>query len=270
MKTAVGRSGGRTAGVMVGVLVVLTAGSLAPLGAHRLTAQEFRASVWGTYEAVEERDDWSAVVGQLHAVWSRGDRAWLAAEGLGRFGTSDVALRLGGVLHPAPRWWLTLEAAGAPDADFTPEYALEGDVTARLGRRAAVGLGYRYQEYVVGTVQVLMPHLRVDLARTAWDARVFISRNPTDRTDVAFMGRVTATLGRRGAAWVGAGAGRESYFSGVTIEALETVTGLAGIRYVMGARTAVRAEIARVQSRTVLSRWGVTVGLDVIGEDVVH
>lgn len=261
MRQARRRSRGQAGRALIGVLLLLAARP-----PNRLPAQAWRVAAWGTYEGVTDADDWSVLGGQLSLVSLRGDGAWIAAERLGRFGAQDVAVRIGGVLHPAPRWWVTAEAASAVDPDFAPKNAWEADVAALVAPRVSVGLGYRRQNYVVGAVDVVMPHLSVEVSRVSWDTRVFISRNPSDRTDVAFFGRATIPLGRRGAAWLGGGAGRESYLVGTaptqSVRSLETMTAVVGVRYNAGGGTTVRLEASVVRSEPVLSRRGVGLAIE--------
>ena len=232
----------------------------------RLTAQGWRVVAWGAYEGVTDADDWSALGGQLSRVSRRGHGAWLAAEQLGRFGARDVTVRVGGVWHPGPRWWITAEFSTGTDPEFAPKNAWEADATTLLGPRAGVGVGYRRQNYFAGPVDVAIPHLRVEVGRTSWDARVFLSRNPSERTDVAYLVRVTVPVGPRAAAWLGAGAGRESFVVGTppaqTVRSLETVTGVVGARYNAGKGMILRMDATVVRSRPVLSRRGVAVAIE--------
>ncbi|MGH7699137.1 MAG: hypothetical protein ACREMJ_01240, partial [Gemmatimonadales bacterium] len=184
---------------------------LAAYAPTRLAAQQWRAAAWGGYEGVTDGEDWTALGGQLTVGSRRGDAAWIAVERLGRFGAHDVSTRAGLVLRPTARWWLTAEAATSREPVFAPKNAWEADATALVARGSSAGLGYRRQNYALGAVDVVMPHVAVDLRGVTWEARVFVSRNPSERTDVAALVRATLPLGRRAAAWFGAGAGRESY-----------------------------------------------------------
>jgi YaiO family outer membrane protein len=236
---------------------------LAAYSPGRLPAQGVRAAGWAGYEDVTDDRDWTVLGGQLTLVGRRGHGAWLAAERLGRFGARDVTARLGGVLHPGARWWLTAEVATSAAPAFAPRNAWEADASTLLGPRTGAGLGYRRQNYRMGAVNVVMPHLRLEAGRTWWDARVYVSRNPSERTDVAFLIRATRPAGRRATVWVGGGAGRESYVVGIppVVQSLETVTGIAGVRYTAAGGTTFRVDLSIVRSRPVLSRRGVTVGI---------
>src|SRR2546427_11484632 len=73
-------------------------------------SQNLRISAWSSYEAVTASQDWSTLGAQLTASSARGHGGWVAAEVLGRFGETDVTERVGALVHPTPRLWLTAEA----------------------------------------------------------------------------------------------------------------------------------------------------------------
>ncbi len=147
-----------------------------------------------------------------------------------------------------------------------PKNSWEADVTALATRTVALGLGYRRQNYVVGPVDVVMPHAGLQAGRTALEARIYVSRNPSNRTDMAVFLRATTSLSRRAAGWIGAGAGRESYLVGAPpaqqVQAIETMTGATGVRYNAGRGLTLRVDATAVHSKTILSRWGVGAGVE--------
>lgn len=238
------------------------------LAGPSLCAQTLRVAAWGSYENVTDAasDDWSTAGAQLTLASARGHAGWAAVELVGRFGETDATERIGAVLHPSPRWWLTVEAGTARLPAFMWKNAWEADVTTLVTRRASVGLGYRRWNYVVGPVDVVMPHATLQTRAVSWDLRVSVSRNPSDRTDAAFYLRASTSLGSRAAAWVLAGAGRESYLVGTSptqeVRSLETVTGSAGVRYNAGSGFTLRIDASGIKSRPVLSRWGGGVGVE--------
>jgi len=244
------------------IVAALTAGWLAAAG---LPAQTLRIAGWGSYEGVTGSDDWSTTGAQLTFVSGRGHTAWVAGEFLGRFGATDATERLGGVLHPTPRWWITVEAGTAARPAFMPRNTWEVDVTALVKPRASLGLGYRRWNYGVGPVDIVIPHITVSTRAVSWDLRVFVSRNPSQRTDAAFSLRATAPLARRAEAWALGAAGRESYLVGTAPAAqarsLETLTGGAGLRYNAGGGFTLAIDAEVVRSRPVLSRRGARVGV---------
>jgi YaiO family outer membrane protein len=225
------------------------------------TAQQVRLAGWGVYEDVESSNDWWTLGGRLTFAATRGDAGWVALEGYGRFGAEDVSVRVGAVLHPTPRWWVTVEGTTSPRPAFLAKNSWEADVTALVGKRASAGMGFRRQNYAAGAVNLVMPHATLHVAGVSLDGRVFVSRNPSERTDVAFMVRAGQALGPHGAFWLGGGAGRESYVVGTpplqAIASLETVTGTGGIRYTIGAN-ALRLDVTVVHSKTALSRKGIS------------
>lgn len=245
------------------VAAALTAGWFAAAG---LRAQTLRVAAWGSYDGVTNSAHWSTAGGQLTLATARGDAGWAAAELVGRFGATDATERIGGVLHPTPRWWMTVEAGTATRPEFMPKNSWEADVTALVAQRASVGLGYRRWNYVVGPVDIVIPHFTVPTRSVSWDLRVYVSRNPSQRTDAAFSLRATTSLTPRTAVWVLGGAGRESYLVEIPappqVRSLDTATGAAGLRYDAGSGFTLRIDASVVRSRPVLSRRGVGVGIE--------
>ena len=236
------------------------------VGAPALGAQTVRVAGWGSYEGVTGGEDWSSAGAQFTLATARGHAGWVAAEHTGRFGETDLTTRAGGLLHPASRWWLTAEAGTAREPTFMPKNSWEADVTALVTRRASLGLGYRRSNYVVGAVDVVIPHLTVQTRAVSWDLRVFVSRNPSERTDAAFYLRATTALAENASLWVLGGAGRESYLVGAAptqdVRSLETVTGAAGLRHSVGSGFTLRLDATVIRSRPVLSRRGVSIGIE--------
>jgi hypothetical protein len=107
-----------------------------------------------------------------------------------------------------------------------------------------------------------MPHVTLETNRMSWTMRVFVSRNPSRRTDTAVYLRATRALTRRTTASLLGAAGRESYLVTGAIRSLETVTGVAGIRYNAGSGTTLRFDVSVIHSRPVLSRSGLSVGVE--------
>jgi type IV secretory pathway TrbD component len=89
-----------------------------------------------------------------------------------------------------------------------------------------------------------------------------VSRNPSRRTDVAGHVRITRALTRRTTVSLLGGAGRESYLVAGTIQSLNTLTGVAGIRYTASSGTTLRFDVTGVRSRPILTRNGVSVGVE--------
>ena len=240
--------------------------ALIVFGAAGLQAQTVHVAGWGSYEGVTGSADWSTAGAQLTLATTPGHRMWAAAERSSRFGANDITERIGGVLHPAPRWWITLETGTALQPAFMPKNTWEADVTALATRRGSVGLAYRRWNYVVGPVNVVMPHFSVQIRAVTWDVRVSLSRNPSQRTDAAFYVRATTPLSPRVAAWLLGGAGRESYLVGTApasqVRSLDTVTGAAGLRCSMGNGFTLRLDVSVINSRPVLSRRGAGLGLE--------
>jgi len=241
-------------------VVVLT------LGGAALPAQTLRVAGWGSYEGVTASQDWSVAGAQLTASTTRGHSVWAAGERLNRFGVADATERIGGVIHPTPRWWITVEAGTALRPAFMPKNTWEADVTALLTPRGSFGVAYRRWNYVVGPVDIVIPHFSLQTRVVSWDLRVSLSRNPSQRTDAAFYVRATKPLSRRVVGWVLGGAGRESYLVGTApvaqVRSLDTVTGSAGIRCSVGNGFTLRLDASVINSRPVLSRRGVGIGLE--------
>jgi YaiO family outer membrane protein len=245
------------------ITAALTVGCLAAAG---LRAQTLRVAAWSSYEGVTNSEDWSTVGAQFTLAAARGNAAWAGGERVGRFGATDLTARVGGVLHPNERWWITVEAGTATEPEFMPKNSWEVDVAALAGRRASLGLGYRRRNYVVGPVDFVIPHAAVQTWTVSWDLRVFLSRNPSQRTDAAFYLRATTSLTPRAAVWVLGAAGKESYLVGTPptpqVRSLETTTAAAGLRYDAGNGLTLRMDVSVVRSRPVLSRRGVTLGAE--------
>ncbi len=225
-------------------------------------SQNLRISAWSSYEAVTASQDWSTLGAQVTLSSARGHASWVAAEVLGRFGKTDVTERIGGVVHPTPRLWLSAEAGTARRPAFMPKNSWEADASALVARRSSIGLGYRRWNYGVGPVDILMPHVTTETSRMSWSLRVYVSRNPSRRTDTAVSLRVTRAMTRRTTVSLLGGAGRESYLVAGAIRSLETVTGVAGIRYHAGGGTTLRVDVSFIRSRPVLSRNGVSLGVE--------
>jgi len=266
--TAISPSGGHddstgTLASVTRVVVALVVGGLAVSG---LGAQTLRVAAWGSYEGVTNSPDWSAAGAQLTVSAARGDAAWVAGERLGRFGETDVMGRLGTVLHPGPRWWITLEAGTAARPGFMPKNSWEADVTSLVTRRASLGIGYRRWNYPVGAVDIVTPHVTIQTAKISWDLRVPVSRNSSERIDAAFSLRATISQTSRASVWVLAAAGRESVVVGTApaaqVRSLETITGAAGLRYDAGSGVTLKIDGTVVRSRPVLSRRGVAVAIE--------
>jgi YaiO family outer membrane protein len=240
-----------------------SAAALLALGlATPCLGQSVRISAWSSYEAVTASQDWSAVGAQFTVTTPRGHGASIAAEILGRFGETDVTERVGGVIHPARRLWLTAEAGTAREPVFMPKNTWEADATALVASRAAAGIAYRRLNYAAGPVDIVTPHLTVETGRMSWSARVYVSRNPSRRTDTAVLLRAARALTRRTTVSLLGAAGRESYLVGSVVRSLETVTGAAGIRYNAGSGMTLRFDASVIRSRPVLSRSGIAVGVE--------
>lgn len=227
-----------------------------------LLGQGTRLTAWSSYEAVTASQDWTALGAQLTVRTARGNGGWVAAEALGRFGESDLIGRLGAVAHPTSRVWLTAEAGTSREPVFSPKNSWEFDASALVAARSSAGLGYRRWNYSVGPVDVWMPHFTTETSRMSWTMRVFVSRNPSRRTDTAASLRVTRSLTRRTTVSLLGAAGRESYLVGGTVRSLETVTGAAGVRYNAGGGMTLRLDLSAIRSRPVLSRSGIALGLE--------
>ncbi len=229
-------------------------------------AQQWRLAAWGGYDGVTGSTDWQNYGGQLTWTGAAGHAVWAAVELLERFGERDGSEKLGVLVHPAARWWASLEAGTAIETELVPKNSWELDVTGRATARLAAGVGYRRQNYVVGAVDLVMPHASLAAGTLTWDARMFLSRNPSRRTDAAGFVRVTRTLSTRVDAWAGAGAGRESYLVGAppaqAVRTLETLTATAGARIRAGNGFTIRVDATAVRSRPVLSRRGVAIAFE--------
>jgi hypothetical protein len=225
-------------------------------------SQSLRVAAWTSYEGVTRSNDWSTAGAQLTVSSARGHAGWVAGELLGRFGETDVTERLGGVLHAGQRVWLTAEAGTARRPVFMPKNTWYGDATALVTRRASVGLGYRRWNYAVGPVDIVIPHISTEASNISWDLHVYLSRNPSRRTDTAVSLRAGHALSRRTSGWVMGGAGRESYLVAGTVQSLKTLTGAAGIRYNAAKGTTLRFDVTVIRSRPVLSRSGVALGVE--------
>jgi YaiO family outer membrane protein len=224
--------------------------------------QSVRLSAWSSYESVTASEDWSTLGAQLTVRSARGHAGWTAAEVLGRFGETDVTERVGGVVHPSQRLWLTAEAGTSLEPVFSPKNTWEADATALVAPRASLGIGYRRLNYAAGPVDVVIPHLTTETSRMSWSLRVYLSRNPSKRTDVAGALRVSRALSRRTTGSLLGAAGRESYLVANTIRSLETTTVGAGIRYNAGSGMTLRFDVTVINSQPVLSRRGVAIGLE--------
>ena len=224
--------------------------------------QRVRVNAWSSYEAVENSQDWSTLGAQLTLASARGHAGWVAAEVLGRFGATDVTERIGAVVHPTQRLWLTAEAGTSRRPVFSPLNTWETDVSGLVAARTSVGLGVRRWNYAVGPVDVLMPHFTAETRRMSWSVRVFISRNPSKRTDTAASLRATRAVSRRTTiSLLGAG-GRESYLVAGVVQSLKTLSGVAGIRYNAAGGTTLRLDVSVIRSRPILSRSGLSIGVE--------
>ncbi len=224
--------------------------------------QTARISGWGSYEGVTASQDWSTLGAQLTLTSTRGSGGWVAAEYYGRYGETDFAARIGSVVHPTTRFWFTAEAGSSKRPVFTPKNTWEVDATALVAARSSVGVGYRRWNYGVGPVDVVMPHMTTETSRMVWNLGAFISRNPSKRTDTSVSLRATRSLTRRTAVSLLGAAGRESYLVAGAVRSLETLTGVAGIRYNAVSGTTLRFDISVIRSRPVLSRSGVSLGVE--------
>lgn len=230
------------------------------------TAQEVRVAAWAGADAVTASADWTQAGLQLGWRGAGGTAVWAAAERVGRFGTHDALARGGAGLHPSTRLWLTLEAATARHPDIVPRNSWAVDAVVRVAPRTSVGLGYRRQNYAAGAVDLVIPHATIEGRRAQWTGQLYLSRNPSQRTDVAGLLRVALPVGPRASAWLGAGAGRESYLVGAPpaqqVRSLETITVTAGARWLWSKRTTFRIDATTVHSEPVLSRTGVTLSVE--------
>jgi len=226
--------------------------------------QNVRLNGWSSYEKVSDSPDWSAIGGQLTWLTSKGHGAWGAVEAVGRFDKTDVTERIGGVLHPTARLWITAEAGTAQQPVFLPSNTWEGDVAGLVAAHTSLGLGYRHWNYPVGPVDMLMPHTTIETGggRMSWSARGFISRNPTDRTDLAISLQVIRAVSKRASVSVLGAGGHESFYNGSTIQSLETVSGGLGFRYNAPGGMSVRIDATYTHSQPILTRGGLALGLE--------
>lgn len=224
--------------------------------------QGLRLNAWSSYEAVDESEDWSTLGAQLTLRSTRGNGGWVAAEILGRYGETDVTERIGGVLHPNERLWFTLEAGTAKTPLFIPHNTWEADASALIAQRASLGLGYRRWNYAEGPVDILMPHFTTETAKMSWTMRVFISRNPSERTDLAASLHVARAFSRRTTGNLFGAAGRETYLVGGALQSLETATIGLGARYHAGSGMTLRFDATFINSQPVLSRRGIAIGVE--------
>ena len=225
-------------------------------------AQGLRLTAWSSYETVEESEDWTTLGGQLTLRSARGNGGWLAVEMLGRYGETDVAGRVGGVLHPTQRLWFTLEAGTSKEPVFSPRNTWEADASALIADRSSLGLGYRRWNYAEGPVDILMPHFTTRTGKLTWTLRGFISQNPSDETDYAASLQVAHALSRRTTAWLLGAGGRETYQVAGSLQSLETATIGAGVRYNAGTGMTVRCDATFINSQPILSRRGIALGLE--------
>ena len=224
--------------------------------------QHVRLGGWSSYEKVRDSQDWSTVGAQLTLMTTQGHGGWGAVEVVGRFGQTDVTERIGGVWHPTQKLWITGEAGTAQQPVFLPSNTWEADVAGLFARRASLGLGYRHWTYPLGPVSMLMPHTTIESSRTSWTARGFISRNPTNRTDLAISLQVLHAVGARTAfSLLGAG-GRESFYDGATLQTLETLSAGLGFRYTVPSGINLRLDATYTRSQPILSRGGIALGLE--------
>ena len=224
--------------------------------------QSLRVSVWSSYEAVDNSQNWSTLGAQLTLSSPRGHAGWVAGEVLGRFGATDVTERVGGVVHPTQRLWLTVEAGTSRQPTFSPKNTWETDASALIAPRVSAGVGYRRWNYAVGPVDIWMPHVATETNKMSWTMRVFVSRNPSHRTDAAVSLRVARALSRRTTASLLGAGGRESYLVGAVVRSLTTATGVAGIRYNAARGMTLRFDVTVIHSSPILSRTGVAIGVE--------
>ena len=225
-------------------------------------SQSVRFSGWGSYENVTASQDWSTAGAQFTVTTARGHGGWVAAEILGRFAATDVTEHAGAVVHPTQRLWFTAEAGTSKAPSFSPKNTWEADASALVSRRSSIGVGYRRWNYAAGPVDVVMPHITTESNRMSWSMRVFVSRNPSKRTDTAVSLRVARAVTRRTTLSLLAAGGRESYLVGGVVRSLETVTGGAGMRHSGPGGTTLRLDVVAIRSRPVLSRRGFSIGVE--------
>jgi YaiO family outer membrane protein len=224
--------------------------------------QGLRLTAWSSYETVDQSDDWSSLGAQLTLRSARGHGGWISADMLGRYGETDVLGRLGGVLHPHERLWFTLEAGTSKEPVFSPRNTWEADASALVFKRSSVGFGYRRWNYAEGPVDVLMPHFTTETSKMAWTARVFVSRNPSERWDTAVLLRVARQFSRRVTGTLLGAGGRETYLVGNALQTLETATIGVGARYNAGSGMTLRFDATFINSQPVLSRRGIALSVE--------
>ena len=131
-----------------------------------------------------------------------------------------------------------------------------------IAPRVSTGVGYRRWNYAVGPVDIWMPHITTETSKMSWTMRVFVSRNPSHRTDGAVSLRVTRALSRRTTVSLLGAGGRESYLVGAVVRSLRTATGAAGIRYNAARGMTLRLDATVIHSSPILSRTGVAIGVE--------
>jgi YaiO family outer membrane protein len=224
--------------------------------------QNVRLGGWSSYERVKDSQDWSTIGAQLTVMTPKGHGAWGAVEVVGRFGETDVTERIGGVLHPTQKLWITGEAGTAKQPVFLPSNTWEADIAGLVARHASLGLGYRHWNYPVGSVDMLMPHTTIESSRMSWTLRGFISRNPTKQTDLALALQALRATGARTAVSFQASGGRESFYNGATLQTLETLGGGVGFRYTVPNGIKLRLDASYLRSQPILTRGGLALGVE--------
>jgi len=227
-------------------------------------AQGLRGTAWGSYEKVKDSQDWSTIGTQLTYTSAQGHGGWGAVEVVGRFGETDVTERIGGVVHPTQKLWVTGELGTAQEPVFLPSNTWEGDVAGLVAQRASLGLGVRHWNYPVGPVDMLMPHATIESSRMSWNVRGFVARNPTKHTDLAISLQALRALGTGGRSVLAvlASGGRENFYDGATLQVLQTFTAGLGFRYNMPKGTKFRIDATYTHSEPILTRGGVSIGVE--------
>jgi hypothetical protein len=227
-------------------------------------AQGLRGTAWGSYEKVQDSQDWSTIGTQLTYTSAQGHGGWGAVEVVGRFGETDVTERIGGVVHPTQKLWVTGELGTAQEPVFLPSNTWEGDVAGLIAPRASLGLGVRHWNYPVGPVDMLMPHATIESSRMSWNVRGFVARNPTKHTDLAISLQALRALGAGGRSVLAvlASGGRENFYDGATLQVLDTFTAGLGFRYNMPEGTKFRIDATYTHSDPILTRGGVSIGVE--------
>jgi hypothetical protein len=111
-------------------------------------------------------------------------------------------------------------------------------------------------------VDILIPRFTTETRTMSWTMRVFISRNPSDRTDWAGQLQVAHAFSRRiTGSLLGAG-GRETYSVAGSLQSLETTTIGLGARYNVANNLTVRLDATFINSQPILSRRGIALGLE--------